>query len=153
MAICKKNIVTSFDFFLVLKCSVLHPNMTFRLMQVKQHPLLHLHIWRFSLLNIILFVCVFVLLNSLQNEGYWNLIQLFNIWGCSTLTEGFSYALFILSFMRLHAYPKVLEWSDLLGFFCLSSPCTSLPPFVQVGFFHCLWEGLVLKYLFLQFLV
>lgn len=25
--------------------------------------------------------------------------------------------------MRLHAYPKVLEWSDLLGFISLSSPC------------------------------
>lgn len=49
---------------------------------------------------------------------------------------------------EVHANPKVLEWSDLLGVFSHSSP-----PFIQVDFFHCLWGGLVLKYLFLQFLV
>lgn len=49
------------------------------------------------------------------------------------VTEKLSYALFILSSMRLHAHPKVLEWSDLLGFLSLSSLCS--PPIHSKVFF------------------
>lgn len=65
------------------------------------------------------------------------------------LTEGLSYALFIFASMRLRTYPKVLEWSDLLGFLSLSS----LPPMHSSGFFPLSLRRTCLKYLFLQFLV
>lgn len=52
------------------------------------------------------------------------------------LTEGLSYTSFIFASMRLHAYPKVLEWSDLLEFFSLSP----LPPIHSKVFFNTVSE-------------